>query len=184
MTIDTTIPRRLFPCSRARAAAFAVSAAVMLVPANILPVMTIDMPGRGRTDTIFSGIASLFEGDLWPLGVIVFTASFLVPVLKLAGLTWLLVATAHPPSPQARGLTQLYRTLDFIGRWSMLDVFLVSFLAGAVHFGRIATVSPEPGIMAFAAAVVLTMLATAAFDPATLWTTPASARHAEALSPS
>lgn len=185
MSTETAAPsRRLFPCSRARAAAFGLSAAIMLVPANVLPVMTIDMPGKGRTDTIFSGIASLFESGLWPLGVIVFAASFLVPVLKLAGLTWLLLATAHPPSPQARGLTKLYRTLDFIGRWSMLDVFLVAFLAGTVRFGRLATVTPEPGIIAFAAAVVLTMLATAAFDPRLLWEAPAQARAAAPTSPS
>ncbi len=181
MTFDSAqVLGTVFHRSRARATAFGLAAAIMLVPANLLPVMTIDLPGQGRTDTIFSGVVSLFESGLWPLGVIVFTASFLVPVLKLVGLTWLLVGTHRPGLASARTLTHLYRALDFIGRWSMLDVFLVAFLAGAVQFGRLATVTPQPGIMAFAAAVVFTMLATAAFDPRLLWRnerSPSAPRH-------
>ena len=162
--------------SRTRAAAFALAAAVMLVPANLLPVIRMDSPGQSRVDTIFSSIVGLCEQGLWPLGVIVFTASFLVPLLKLAGLAWLLFVTRRPVQAHARGLTQLYAALDFVGRWSMLDVFLVAFLAGAVRFGAFATVEPKPGIVAFAAAVVLTMLATDAFDPHLLWTEAKPAR--------
>jgi paraquat-inducible protein A len=170
MTFDSqTVVNTLFARSRARAAAFGLAACVMLVPANLLPVMTIAIPGKARTDTIFSGVVSLFESGLWPLALIVFTASFLVPGLKLVGLAWLIAATHRPGTAHSRRLTHLYRTLDFIGRWSMLDVFLVAFLTGAVQFGRLATVEPRPGIIAFAAAVVLTMLATAAFDPRLLW---------------
>jgi paraquat-inducible protein A len=158
--------------SRTRAAAFALSAAIMLVPANFLPVIHLDSPGESRTDTIFSSIVGLCEQGMWPLGAIVFTASFLVPLLKLAGLGWLIFVTRRPVEEHARGLTRLYALLDFIGRWSMLDVFLVSFLTGAVRFGAFATVEPRPGIIAFAAAVVLTMLATDAFDPHVLWLGP------------
>lgn len=158
-----------FSPSRSRAAAFAVAAAVMLVPANLLPVVSLEAPGNTRTDTIFSGIAGLFDQGLWPLGVLVFAASFLVPFLKLAGIGWLLIATRRPAPHRARTLTRLYATLDFIGRWSMLDVFLVAFLSGAVQFGAVAQVEPHRGIVAFGAAVVLTMLATAAFDPRLLW---------------
>ena len=155
--------------SRGRAAAFAISAAIMLIPANVLPVLSMDVPGEMRSDTIFSGIVALCEQGLWPLAAIVFTASFLVPFLKLGGLGWLLLATRRPVGEGALGLTKLYVTLDFIGRWSMLDVFLVAFLAGTVRFGAVATVRPQPGIVAFAAAVVFTMLATDAFDPRMLW---------------
>jgi paraquat-inducible protein A len=142
----------------------------MLVPANILPVLDTNTTGQPRTDTIFSGIVALWQDGMWAISAIVFVASILIPLLKLVGLTWLLFAVRHGPPPRARGLTRLYSVLDFIGRWSMLDVFLVAFLAGAVQFGVLATVEPRSGIVAFAIAVVLTVLATRAFDPRLLWT--------------
>ena len=169
MKLHRHVPLTAASRSRGRAAAFAISAAIMLVPANLLPVLSMDVPGELRTDTIFSGIVALCDQGLWPLALIVFTASFLVPLLKLGGLGWLLFATRRPVGDCAPHLTRLYLTLDFIGRWSMLDVFLVAFLSGAVRFGALATVRPQPGIVAFAGAVVFTMLATDAFDPRALW---------------
>ncbi len=154
---------------RHRVLALALSAAIMLVPANLIPVIRTDISGVVRDDTIYSGIMNLWQQGLWGIAAIVFTASLLVPALKLAGLTVLLLASRRGPSPRAPALTRIYVTLDFIGRWSMLDVFLVAFLAGLVQFGSLATISPQPGIVAFAAAVVLTMLATRAFDPRLLW---------------
>lgn len=151
------------------AAAFAVAAAVLLVPANVLPVLSTELPGQARTDTIFSGIVGLCEDGSWGVAAIVFTASVLVPLLKIAGIATLLLASRHDAPRHRRGLTRLYTTLDFIGRWSMLDVFLVAFLCGAVQFGALAKVQPQPGIIAFAGAVVLTMLATEAYDPRWLW---------------
>lgn len=150
-------------------AALTCAAAVMLIPANIIPVLTTDIAGRARTDTIFSGITGLWEQGLWPIAVIVFTASFMVPLLKLFGLTWLMWDVHRGRMQHPRGLTRLYGILDLIGRWSMLDVFLAAFLSGTVRFGALAHVQPQPGIIAFAAAVVLTMLATHAFDPRALW---------------
>ena len=152
-----------------RAAAYALGAAVMLVPANVLPVIRTSASGETRTDTIFSSIVGLCEQGLWVIGAIVFTASILVPFLKLVGLGWLLLAARRGPRGHARSLTRLYAALDFIGRWSMLDVFLVAFLTGVVQFGPLATVEPRSGIIAFATAVVLTMLATHAFDPRVFW---------------
>jgi paraquat-inducible protein A len=163
-------PRHNVHPRRARCAALAVAAGIMLVPANVLPVLTTEIPGQTRTDTILSGIAGLWESGMWAIGAIVLVASVLIPALKLVGLGWLLVAARSGPPRHARVLTRLYATLDFIGRWSMLDVFLVAFLSGAVRFGALARVEPQPGIIAFAAAVVLTVLATAAFDPRWLWT--------------
>ena len=138
-------------------------------PANIVPILSTELPGESRTDTIFSGILGLFQSGSWGIALIVFVASILVPVLKIVGITVLLLAARRNPPPYRRGLTRLYAALDLIGRWSMLDVFLVAFLAGAVHFGALANVQPQPGIIAFAAVVVLTMLATDAFDPHVLW---------------
>lgn len=150
-------------------AALAFAAAVMLVPANVLPVLSTNTGGAARTDTIMSGIIGLWRDGMPLISAIVFVASILIPLLKLVGLAWLLVAVRRGPPRSRRGLTRLYAVLEFIGRWSMLDVFLVAFLAGIVQFGALATVEPRPGIVAFAAAVVLTVLATDAFDPQLLW---------------
>lgn len=158
-----------FTKDRRRAAAFVTAAAIMLVPANVLPVLSTELPGQSRTDTIFSGIVGLCDDGSWGVAAIVFTASILVPLLKIVGLTILLTASRRPGTAHRRPLTRLYAVLDFVGRWSMLDVFLVAFLCGAVQFGALAKVQPQPGAVAFASVVVLTMLATDAFDPRSLW---------------
>jgi paraquat-inducible protein A len=155
----------------ANATAFAMAAAIMLVPANILPVLTTQSSGQSRTDTIFSGTVELWRQGLYAIAAIVFVASILIPVLKLVGLAWLLVQARRGTPRNARQLTQLYSALDFIGRWSMLDVFLVGFLSGVVQFGAFSSVEPRSGIVAFALAVVLTVLATHAFDSRVLWRT-------------
>lgn len=152
-----------------RATALALAAAVMLVPANLVPVLSTNMGGSARTDTIMSGIIGLWKDGMWAISAIVFIASILIPLLKLIGLIWLLIAVRRRATGHRRGLTRLYAGLDFIGRWSMLDVFLVAFLAGAVQFGALASIEPRSGIVAFAAAVVLTILATDAFDPQLIW---------------
>lgn len=156
----------------ANATAFAVAAAVMLVPANVLPVLATQTSGRSRTDTIFSGTVELWRQGLWVIAAIVFVASIVIPVLKLAGLAWLLLNARRGTTRDARRLTRLYGALAFIGRWSMLDVFLVAFLSGVVRFGAFSTVEPRSGIVAFAIAVILTVLATHAFDPRVLWREP------------
>ena len=153
----------------ANATALSVAAAAMLVPANFLPVLTTENSGQSRTDTIFSGTVELWRQGLWFIAAIVFIASIVIPVLKLVGLAWLLIQARRGGSRDARRLTRLYGALDFIGRWSMLDVFLVAFLSGVVRFGFFSTVEPRSGIAAFAIAVILTVLATHAFDPRVLW---------------
>ncbi len=155
-----------------RSLAFTLAAAAMLVPANLLPILISDTAGVARIDTIYSGIVGLIESGLWPLALIVAIASLLIPFIKLVGLIVLMIAARRGPSPYAKPLTRLYAVLDFIGRWSMLDVFLVAFLTSAVQFGALSTVQPGIGIVAFAASVVLTILATHAFDPRTLWHQP------------
>jgi paraquat-inducible protein A len=153
-----------------QAAAFAVAALVMLVPAYSLPVMHLGTLGLPAQDTtILSGIRQLWLDNLPILAAIVFTASFAVPIFKLIGLAWLLVAACRPRPRDPRRLVRLYSLIDFIGRWSMLDVFLVAFLSGAVRFGVLADVQPRPGVIAFGSVVVLTMLATHRFDPQLLW---------------
>lgn len=160
---------RLRSIKLSNTAAFSIAALVMLVPANFLPVLTTNTSGVARTDTIFSGIVELWRRDLAVIAIIVFLASIVIPILKLVGLGWLIFKARRDACPEARELTRLYAALDFIGRWSMLDVFLVAFLSGVVQFGAFSTVQPRAGIVAFAIAVVLTVLATHAFDPRVLW---------------
>jgi paraquat-inducible protein A len=178
----TTLHRRQ-PHSLARSAAFALAGLFMLIPANVLPVLSTNSIGHARTDTIFSGVISLYREGLWGIALIVFTASILVPLLKLVSLGMLLHAVRTRSTQRRRGLTKLYAFVKFIGRWSMLDVFLVAFLTGAVQFGSLATVRPEPGVIAFAAAVVLTIFATESFDSRLLWDTDADLARDQALTP-
>jgi paraquat-inducible protein A len=155
--------------SRSRCAALAVAALVLLAPANILPVLTTETSGDNRTDTIFSGVMELGHNGLWGLAAIVFTASILIPGLKLVGLSFLLFDSGQTPPGRARKLTRVYEVLAVIGRWSMLDVFLASFLVGLVEFGEFATVEAQVGLIAFSAVVILTVLATDSFDPRDIW---------------
>jgi paraquat-inducible protein A len=164
----STLHRRQ-PHALSRSTAFAVAALIMFIPANVLPVLSLNVLGKARTDTIFSGVVGLFRDGLWGIALIVFTASILVPLLKLVSLGVLIHAVRTRATARRRGLTRLYAFVKFIGRWSMLDVFLVAFLAGAVQFGAIASVRPEPGVVAFAATVVLTIFATESFDSRLLW---------------
>jgi paraquat-inducible protein A len=151
------------------ATALAVAAAVMLVPANLLPVLSTETSGRLRSDTIFSGAIDLWRHGLGAIAVIVFTASIVIPILKLAGLGWLIFSVRRGSPRNPIQLTRIYSAIEFIGRWSMLDVFLAAFLTGLVQFGDLSMVEARSGIVAFAAAVVLTVLATQAFDPAVIW---------------
>jgi paraquat-inducible protein A len=151
------------------AAALTLAAALMLIPANLLPVLTTDQAGSNRNDTILSGAIELWKHGLAAISIIVIIASIIIPVLKLVGLGWIIFSVRRGPAKNARRLTRLYVALDFIGRWSMLDVFLAAFLTGLVQFGELTMVQARSGIVAFASAVILTVLATQAFDPRTIW---------------
>lgn len=163
----TLLPRR--PNSLARSWALLIAAALLYIPANVLPVMTVISFGHGAPDTILSGVESLAAAGMWPLAALVFFASITVPVLKLIGMTVLLVSTARGSRTGLRERTRLYRIVDSIGRWSMIDVFMVSILTALVRLGAIASVHPGPGAMAFGAVVILTMLGAESFDPRLMW---------------
>ena len=163
-----------FAASRRRCTALGITAAIMLVPANLMPVLETETGGRTRVDTIYSGVIELVHQGLWPLAAIVFIASIVIPILKLAGLTGLLVRAYRGPRSDSKTATKIYAAINFIGRWSMLDVFLAALLLGLVRFGALATVIPHNGLIAFAAAVVLTVVATEMFDPRQLWKNPQS----------
>ncbi len=171
-------PRCLFalherkPYSLQRTLAYLAAAVLLYIPANVLPVMgTASVLGKYE-HTILGGIVELWHSDSWELAAIVFIASIGVPILKIAALI-LLVATAHFRS-RWRQLerARLYRLLETVGHWSMLDVFVVVILVGMVRFGAFASVRPEPGLLAFGGVVIATMLAAASFDPRLIWPEP------------
>lgn len=155
--------------SIARSWALLLAAAVLYIPANVLPVMTVVSFGHGEADTILSGVMSLAAAGMWPLAALVFFASITVPVLKLVSMTVLLISTGRGSQGMLRERTTLYRIVDAIGRWSMIDVFMISILTALVRLGAIASVHPGPGVVAFCAVVILTMLGTESFDPRLMW---------------
>ena len=149
--------------------AWLIAAIILYIPANALPIMTVTTLGRDEPSTILGGILLLWKLKMWPLAVLVFVASFLVPVLKLVVLGLLLITARRRSTWAQRHRTLLYRLTEIIGRWSMLDVFVVAILGALVAFGNLATIHGGPGATAFGAVVVLTMLAAQSFDPRLIW---------------
>lgn len=157
------------PDSLNRTWALVIAACIMYIPANILPVMTTFSLFETQQDTIMSGIIYFWASGSWVLAIIVFIASFLVPLFKLAVLILLLIMTQRHNDWRLLQRAKLYRVVEVTGRWSMLDVFVVTLVAGLVQVEGFATVHAEAGIAAFAAVVVLTMLASLSFDPRLMW---------------
>jgi paraquat-inducible protein A len=156
----------------ARSWAFLLAATALYLPANLLPVTTTTSLSGRQVDTIFSGIVYLWKDGSYPLAVIVFIASIVVPVTKLLVLSLLLISLQRHDRRWAERRLKAYRTLEQIGRWSMLDIFVVTLLAALVQVESLAELRPGPGAIAFGAVVVLTMLATHSFDPRLLFDKP------------
>jgi paraquat-inducible protein A len=165
------------PQSLVRCAALLTAAAALYLPANIYPVMTVTRFGHGEPNTIISGVQELIEAEMWPLAILVFCASLVVPLLKLVSLAVMVFTAERGSVTRLRDRTRLYRLVDVIGRWSMIDVFMITILVGLVHMGFIANILPGPGAIAFASVVVLTMFAAACFDPRIMWDRAAAAGH-------
>lgn len=157
------------PNSNLRTWAFTLIGLVMMIPANIYPVMTVVYLGTGEPDTIFSGVIRLAQEGMLPIAILVFIASIAVPLIKLLGIMWLLFSIQGHWQLSLRQCTLLYRIIQFIGRWSMLDLFIISILVTLVDLGAIAKVSAGPGASAFASVVVLTIFAAMSFDPRLIW---------------
>ena len=157
--------------------ALAGSAAALYIPANIYPILTLIRFGRGAPSTIIGGVLELAQAQMWPLAILVLTASILVPLFKLVALATLLIMTGRGSATRLRDRTRVYRLIDSIGRWSMIDVFMLTILCALVRMGFIATVLPGIGAIAFAAVVILTMFAAASFDPRQMWDAAAAAGH-------
>ncbi len=160
-------PRK--PASLQRTWALTLGAALLYVPSNVFPVMTISQFGSGESDTIMSGIQALFAAGWYPIGLMLLFASVLVPMLKLVSLTGLLVAVQRRSRWNPRQRTKLYRMVEAIGRWSMLDMFTTSLLVALVQLGNVMSIQAGVGATCFAGVVVTTMLAAQSFDPRIIW---------------
>lgn len=157
-----------------RTLALLVAAAILYVPANVFPVLDTQTLAGTQSDTILSGVVFLYRTGSWPLALIVFIASILIPIGKIVALGSVLVAVRRRTAREARTHTRLYRTVEIIGRWSMLDVFVDTFVVALVQLSPLMAVAPGPGVPYFMAVVVLTMLAARSFDPRLVWDAAAS----------
>jgi paraquat-inducible protein A len=152
--------------------AFVLAALLLYGPANIFPILRMNLYGATSENTVWDGCVRLYQdGDL-SIAVIVFLASILVPFLKLLGLLFLIISVRFKPSKWKSARTRIYKVIDVIGRWAMLDVFVLAVMVSLVKLNRLATIVPGTGAAAFAGVVVFTLLASASFDPQLIWNSP------------
>jgi len=149
--------------------ALLIAAAILYVPANVLPVLTTTTVVSSESDTIMSGVILLYATGSWPLALIVLIASIVIPIGKIVALAFVLITVQRRTTTGDRQRTRLYRLVELIGRWSMLDVFVVAVLVVVVKLGPLMSVEPGIGVMYFMLVVVLTMIAAHAFDPRLIW---------------
>jgi paraquat-inducible protein A len=157
------------PNSIARTWALVIAAAILYVPANYYPVLSIVQLGAGQPSTILGGVRELVHAGDYPLAALVFFASVAVPLLKLVGLSLMLIATQTRYARWLHDRIRLYHIVRFIGRWSMIDIFMESLLGALVAFGAVVTIEPGMGALAFCAVVILTMFAAETFEPRLMW---------------
>ena len=157
------------PDSLGRAWALLIASYILYVPANVLPIMETSSLFGAQRDTILSGVVFLWRSGSWDLALVVFVASVVVPLSKLFALTYLLLTVRWRSTAQPLQRTKLYRWVELVGKWSMLDIYVVALLATVVKFQSLANISAAPGAVAFGAVVILTMLAAQSFDPRLIW---------------
>ena len=149
--------------------ALVIAAAIFFIPANALPVLSTTTLGSVDAETILGGVEFLYSSGSWPLALIVLIASVMIPFGKLIALAYLLITVQCGSPRSSRERTRLYRMVEFIGRWSMLDVFVATFTVALIQLQPLMYVEPGPGVLFFAAVVVLTMIAAESFDPRLIW---------------
>ncbi len=175
-------PGTAFECCRCRAliarrrrggvavsAALTLAALILYIPANIFPVLRMDWYGAYSENTVWEGVVNLAKSNQWLVAGIVFLASIVIPLVKLLGLFFLTSTASLRETRWLRVRTAMFRVIDVVGPWAMLDVFLVAILVALVKLGQLATILPGRGLLAFAGVVVLTLLASATFDPQLIW---------------
>jgi paraquat-inducible protein A len=160
---------RLKPDSIARTWAYLVAALIFYIPANLLPVMNTTMLGNGADSTIIGGVVEFAEAGAWDIASIIFIASIGVPAIKFGALFLLLITCQRRSAWARRERSKLFRVVELIGYWSMLDVLVVALVAALVKFEALADIEPRAGILFFGMVVVFTMLAAMSFDPRLIW---------------
>jgi paraquat-inducible protein A len=160
--------------------ALLLAAAICFVPANVLPVLTTNTPAFNESDTIMGGVVLLYTTGSWPLALLVLIASVMIPLGKIVALSHLLIGVQRKSLKNSRERARLYRLVELIGRWSMLDIFVDTFVVALVQLQPLASVEPGPGVPFFMAVVVLTMLAAQSFDPRLIWDPDTTPEHSRA----
>lgn len=162
------------PNSIERTTAYLLAATVAIFPANFIPISILLTNGQRQEDTIFSGVASLIKSGMWGIALIIFVASIVVPVFKIIGLAYLLLAIKFKRQVNRRHRMMIYRGVKWIGKWSVMDLFVISIMLTLVDRGQILDFTPGYGAVAFGMVVVLTMLAAESLDPRLIWDSPDS----------
>jgi paraquat-inducible protein A len=157
------------PDSIQRTVALLVAATVLYVPAMVLPIMTVLEFGGTASKTIIVGMMEFWQSGAYPIAIVIFTASILIPLLKIVALVWLCAAACGKVNPSPKILGKVYWLTELLGRWSMVDIFVVAILVAMVQLGAYMRVLPGPGAVAFGGVVILTMFAAMSFDPRLLW---------------
>ena len=157
------------PDSVSRSWAFLIAAAILYIPANVLPMMKTSSLFGTQSDTIMSGVVYFWTSGSWYLALIIFFASIVVPGLKMIALAILLLSVQRRSRWQQEQRARLYRLVEFVGRWSMLDIYVVAVIVALVQLKALASIQPGAGAAAFGAVVVLTMFSAMAFDPRLIW---------------
>jgi paraquat-inducible protein A len=157
------------PDSLARTWALVIAAAICYVPANMLPIMKVTSLGNAQADTILSGVIYLLVHGMWPLALVVFIASVFVPLAKLIILVYLLISVQRRSQWRPVDRTRLYRLTEAVGRWSMVDIYVVTIMVALVKLGNLASIEAEAGAIFFGAVVVITIVAAMSFDPRLIW---------------
>lgn len=157
------------PESIARTWALLLAAYIFYIPANIFPIMRVTTLGSREADTILSGVLYFMKTGSWLVAIVIFIASVFIPLLKLLILTGLLISIRKRSKWRPRDRTRLYRLIEGIGRWSMVDIFVVTLMVAIVKIGAIASIEPAPATVYFSAVVIITMLAAMSFDPRLIW---------------
>jgi paraquat-inducible protein A len=157
------------PSSIQATVALMLAAMALYIPSHILPVLTTSEIGVVSHNTIIGGMLSFWRSGAYPIAMVIFAASILIPFLKIAALIWLCLAATGKLRPSPQKLTRIYWITELLGRWSMIDIFVVGILVAVLQLGNYMSVTPGPGALAFAGVVVLTMFAAMQFDPRLLW---------------
>ncbi len=157
------------PHSLERVVALLITAVVCYIPANILPIMVTNQLGSAEASTILGGVVLLWHHGSYPIAAVIFIASVFVPLAKMLILAWLVWSVARRQGTSARERTVLFRVTEFMGRWSMVDVFVVAILVALIQLGGILVIKPAAAALAFAVLVIVTILAAESFDSRLMW---------------